>query len=241
MEIFNIENAVINETNKTPDAECCGVIYIKHYIKNFPVFDIIPFTNLATKSSNGFEMDIEKFNLIYKIKKIYCIYHSHVIKNSNENFSEQDINLSEAWKIPIMVYCPVTQKFNWYKPFSLQTNYLNRSFLVGVGDCYSLIRDYYYKELNIKIPDIYRSYTFIKEYDLSNEIKNFGFVEISESEIQKNDVIIIDKPSLQGKYTFLIYLGNNKILGHSENISQMEYYSKYSKYNRKIIRYAKIS
>jgi len=237
--MFNIEEEIILETNKTPAAECCGLIIIDKYIKNFPLFKLLPFTNLSTYSNNEFEMDIDKFTLVKKTKNIYAIYHSHVAPNSTETFSGVDINLSETYKIPIIVYCPITKKFNFYKPFSLNYDYLNRGFLVGVRDCYSLVRDYYHKELKIDIPDIYRSYTFKENYDLVNEIKKFNFKNVLDGEIQKNDVIIIEKSSLQGKYTFLIYIGNNKVLNHSDEISQIEYYQKYDKYIKTIVRYYK--
>jgi proteasome lid subunit RPN8/RPN11 len=237
--VINIEEEIIKETLKTPLAECCGVVIIDKYIKNFPIFKLLPFTNLSTYSNNEFEMDIDRFTLINKTKRIYAIYHSHVAKNSTEAFSDVDIILSENYKIPIMVYCPMTDKFNWYKPFSLKFNYIDRSFLAGVRDCYSLFRDYYYNELGITIPDIYRSYTFKKNYNISEEIKNFGFKQITDEKIKKNDVIIVDKPSIYGEYTVLIYLDNDKILSHANDISQIEYYKKYMKYNKTIIRYSK--
>lgn len=236
-----IEQKIIEESNKTPVAECCGLVVIKDFKYSIPIFEIIPFKNLARFSMNMFEMDSNKFLLINNTKKVYAIYHSHVIEDTEaqkcEDFSDCDISMSESWKIPLVLYSTKKNVFNWYKPFSLEFPYKDRSFLLGIRDCFSLARDYYHKELNVNIPDIYRNISKSTE----EIINKTGFKEIDIKDLKKNDIVLLKEKSIYYDYTITIYLGGDRVLGHFDTISSVKYLS----YNKdkiyKILRHEKLS
>jgi proteasome lid subunit RPN8/RPN11 len=109
MNVFeSLENQIIEEANKTPVAECCGLVEIESFKFNIPVFRVIPFKNNARFSANNFEMNPYKFLNLAKTKKIYALYHSHIYtgdeKTNTEIFSEADIALSETYKIPLILF-----------------------------------------------------------------------------------------------------------------------------------------
>jgi len=237
----DIEQKIIEEAENSPLAECCGLIVIKEFRHYLPVFEVIPFKNLARFSMNRFEMDCNKFLLINNTRKIYAIYHSHVLDDTEiqkcEDFSACDINMSESWKIPLILYSTKKGVFNWYKPFSLEFPYKDRSFLLGVRDCFSLARDYYHKELNVNIPDVYRNINKSTE----EIIGKTGFEQIDIKDLKENDIILLKEKSIYYDYTITIYLGGDRILGHFDTISSVKYlsYSKDKIY--KVLRYEKFS
>jgi cell wall-associated NlpC family hydrolase len=97
----------------------------------------------------------------------------------------------------------------------LEYAYKNRSFLIGVRDCYSLIRDFYNKELGIELNDFYRNTKESKE----EIIKNLGFREIDKNELKRNDIILLKDNSVYSDITITIYLGGDNILGHFDTTS----------------------
>jgi cell wall-associated NlpC family hydrolase len=65
------------------------------------------------------------------------------------------------------------------------SDYIGRPFFMGVNDCYSLVRDYYRKELNITLPIWPREYGFwkkgTKEFEnvVINGLEEVGFKIVS--------------------------------------------------------------
>ena len=232
------ESKLIKIINQNPNSESCGFITIKHFVNSAPIFEIFPSENLAEYSYNQFEISIDHFNFVSKTKKIFCIYHSHVIPNSNENFSKEDIFLSETYKIPILVYSTETKKFNWYKPFSAIENFKNRPFLIGINDCFALVRDYYYKELSIELLDFYRSTNPFLSIDLQKIIRKNNFIAIKLQDIKKHDVIIIKDETPIFEYSSILYLGNNKVYTHLNGNPKIEKFEKYKTKIHSILRHS---
>lgn len=112
--------------------------------------------------------------------------------------------------------------YSWYyDSFSViepkLKDYLSRPYKIGESDCYSLIRDYFKNELNIKIKNYNRNKDWWKENPdlIIDNFKNEGGILVSFGDIKKNDLIVFEI----GGYVshFSVYLGNNFILHHPEN------------------------
>lgn len=92
--------------------------------------------------------------------------------------------------------------------------YEGRPFLHGFLDCYTLIRDYYRKELDIILPtNMQRNWEWWNEGSnlYVDNAKNYGFKQVSD--IKKYDILVMSLNSSVPNHG-AIYLGDNKILHH---------------------------
>lgn len=113
---------------------------------------------------------------------------------------------------------------------------LNRPFIHGIFDCYTLIKDYYRKNFNLFLPtNIQRTW----EWWLNGEnlyvdnAKNYDFVEVTE--IKPHDLIIMKLGSQMPNHG-AIYTGKNKILHHvSGRFSTEEELTSFYKHNIAIV------
>lgn len=116
---------------------------------------------------------------------------------------------------PLVVYCKGTTMYDFSIPLEYQMNppYTGRPFIHRKWDCFTLLRDYYKRELNIDMPPV----EYFDEW--WNKGENFylntsgvaGFYPVTS--LQKHDVIAMRLGSHVFNHS-AIYLGDNKILHH---------------------------
>jgi proteasome lid subunit RPN8/RPN11 len=95
-----------------PEQEVCGFL-----LKNKKIFEA---ENVAISKDDSFEIKASDYMKCGGRKKIYAIYHSHPF--CSEEFSKEDVGISEALMIPIIVYSIIKSKFNIYIPKSVKRN-----------------------------------------------------------------------------------------------------------------------
>jgi len=126
-----------------------------------------------------------------------------------------------------------------FKPEGFVLPLKGRDFVYGIVDCYTLVQDYYFRELNIKLPDIKRPRNdwWKRGEDFYTEnFKKAGFEVVAK--LEKNCVLLIqvyaDVPNHSG-----IYLGDGKILHHMEGRCSCEevYGGYWEKHTRLILKY----
>lgn len=91
-----------------------------------------------------------------------------------------------------------------------------RQFLHGVVDCFTLIRDWYWQERGIRLPDFAREDNWWdKGQDLYVEnYASAGFVALADgAEIQPGDILLMNIGSNKANHG-AVYIGNNTILHH---------------------------
>ena len=91
---------------------------------------------------------------------------------------------------------------------------VNRPFLHGMFDCYTLIRDYYRRNFNVILPtNLQRNWEWWTEGSnlYVDNAKKYGFEEVQDIKIY--DVLIMNINSQVPNHG-AIYLGDNKILHH---------------------------
>ena len=103
-----------------------------------------------------------------------------------------------------------------HKPKAYQAPLLGREYHHGVQDCYSLVRDYYHRELDIHLPDFHRTDGWWeKEHHLPLYENNFtkaGFIKMQdETDLQKHDVILCRVGRTHHVNHALIYVGDGKL------------------------------
>lgn len=85
---------------------------------------------------------------------VAAIYHSHV--NDVPNFTAPDVDLLYAICKPLILYSLTRNHFR-IADLSGEQPLIDREFLYGVYDCYSLVADYYQQNLSIKLGKYPRS------------------------------------------------------------------------------------
>ena len=193
-------------------AECCGLIIDGQYY---------PCNNIAPNPTEHFEIDpIDMFEMGEK-GQIQAIVHSH--PDGNAEPSEIDrVQMSIHgldWVICAFGYHADGKEYfdvKCHKPKAYQAPLLGREYHHGVQDCYSLVRDYYSRELDIHLPDFHRTDGWWeKEHHLPLYENNFtkaGFIKMQDkNDLQKHDVILCRVGRTHHVNHALIYVGDGKL------------------------------
>jgi proteasome lid subunit RPN8/RPN11 len=217
MEILtdNVKATIKLHAQKQAPLECCGVII--HSLNGLVAF---PCRNIHSEPEKFFTLKPEDYLEYSMIGKIVGYYHSH---QTNEDFSEFDKLNSENHKLVAVLYVVKPDVFHIYTPKGYEVPYCKREYIHGVVDCFSLVKDYYARELNIQLTDITHPYRYVEnkvEHPdnqmvhtiLKEHFVNNGFVEVQAA--AKHDVILQKTPHIPSPVHCAIFLGNNQLLHH---------------------------
>lgn len=203
--------------------EICGLLVYK----NDQIFTY-QCKNISRNPSLSFIIDPKDcLKVSLEEGEIVASYHSHT--NDFSDFSDLDKVNANEHEIRSILYFFKEDKFFEYVPNKCKNPYIGRYFELGKNDCFSLIRDYFNRELHIQINDYLRDKNWsIRDPFLYDEnFRKEKFLEISGGAIEnlnllkKNDVILMN---LYGKTSThaAIYLGNGTILHHPRGYSKIE-------------------
>lgn len=107
-------------------------------------------------------------------------------------------------------------------PRILNNNYLNRNFIWGINDCYTILQDIYYFELGILLPTHTDAITedFVNVGNVNDIYKDYpennGFRQIKVEDIKNYDVILVDNGGFQRNHLGIFI--NNEII-HQDMVS----------------------
>lgn len=122
--------------------------------------------------------------------KIEALVHSH--PDASSKMSGADKVMMEFFKIPYVIVGYPNQDFGVYVPTGYKAPLIGRKFYHGVLDCYTLIRDFYDRELGIAIPDFERDDKWWEKPNAASLYEdNFasaGFMPVND--LQYGDVLI---------------------------------------------------
>lgn len=202
-----IKQDCIDHANQDAPREACGLIIIR---KGKQVY--WPCKNLAVKSDN-FVLDPEDYAEADEAGDIVAVFHSH--PNASCKPSEADLVACEESGLPWFIVGLPSEQWHSMEPSGYEAPLVGRKWSHGVLDCYSIIRDYYKREVGIELYDFERRDDWWHNGQNLYE-ENFasqGFKEITVDELQPGDVILMQ---VQSKVTNhgAIYLGDNVILHH---------------------------
>lgn len=199
-------DAIKQDAIKRYPHESCGIVVNDTYVA---------FPNVAADPSNEFHID-EKQLLPY-LGQIQAIIHSH--PNGPDCPSETDMRQQLAWNVPFGIVSTdgtgCLTPFFWGEGAPIPP-LIGRGFRHGVTDCYSLVRDYFRVELNLKLKEHPREWEWWTKGDVrlyEQFYESEGFYRIEQSEVRKHDCFLAqirsDSPNHAG-----VYLGNSLILHH---------------------------
>lgn len=209
--------------------EACGLV-VKVGKKSLPVVC----RNRAEDPRNNFVMDIHDYAAAADQGEIIGVWHTHVecpnspsdadlvgCENSGLPWYITSIHKSEDGFIsdgPIVV-----------NPSGFELPYLERPYVFGVLDCWSLVRDYYRREFGITLGDYPRIEKFWEQgHDFFGQNwKNEGMVKLIDREPIPGDLFILQTGHANPNH-IAIYIGDDMILHHCHGrLSRRDIYAGY--------------
>jgi len=202
--------------------EACGLVAVVKGRRRY-----FPCRNIAETPDEHFILDPTDYAETEDKGEIVAVIHSH--PTTNHNPSQADRVACEKSGLPWHIVNPQTGQWGYCEPAGFELPYVGREFSFGVVDCYSLCRDWYGRELGLKLSDYDRRDKFwLRGENLY--LDNFaseGFREIPLEELQYGDAVLMQLESPLPNHA-AIYLGDQQILHHVQGrLSSRDIYGGY--------------
>ena len=192
---------MLHASEMFPD-ECCGVIVDHEYIR----------CRNISENKDQFEIHHEDLAKAEDLGEIQAYVHSH--PNATARASELDLIQIELHEKPWIICAYPDIEFQVYKPCGYKAPLVGRNYIHGTQDCYSIVRDFYQRELGIQLIDFERQDRWWESVE--NEslyLDNFGkagFVEVSD--MQYGDVLLCRVGRTEHVNHAVIWLSDNGML-----------------------------
>lgn len=198
-------DAIKNHAESEYPKECCGLLIA---IGKKEVYR--PCRNLAS-SQDHFRMSPEDWSYAEDDGTILAVVHSH--PDSPSSASEADLVSCEQTGLPwiiVSVRDGVMQDVNQFSPSGWSAPLLGRPFFHGSLDCYTLVKDWYLREVGIALIDGERENDWWKKgQDLyMDRYESAGFKKIPDGgSVQYGDLILMSVHAPVANHAG-IYLGD---------------------------------
>lgn len=204
-----LKNAIHAHAKDVFPHECCGLVIDGTYHAC---------ANVAADPLNHFEIDAADFVALSQMGNVDAIVHSHPNGTPSPSLvDEVQMRLHGVdWLICGCGVDAVTGE--WYSDIQRHkppkdAPLLGRDYVHGVQDCYTLVRDYYSRELGIDLPDFARIDNWWEDENheplYENNFAKAGFVQVDD--LQAHDVILCRVGRTHHVNHALIYLGDGKL------------------------------
>lgn len=211
--------------------EACGLLAV---IKGR--LEYVPCRNIAQDQNEQFGIAPEDLADVEDQGEIVGIVHSH--PNVPARPSAADKVQCEASGLPWHIVHvsipdgeenPKAGEIYSFEPTGYQAPLVNRPFVHGILDCYTLIRDYFAREKGIVLPNFQRSDGWWERGEnlYVDQYEQAGFVQVPAESLRKDDVILMAIRSKVPNHG-AVYLGDELILHHLYNrLSSRDLYGGY--------------
>lgn len=191
--------AILNHAAACYPRESCGVIVDRQYIECQNIAD----------SDSEFVIDPRDIVRAERSGKIEGIVHSH--PDGSTKPSTFDRLQMPLHGVPWVIAAYPEIDIKVHEPLPYAAPLINREYIHGVLDCYSIVRDYYARELDIPLDNferVDRWWEDASNQDLyTSNFKSQGFVEVDD--LQRHDVILCRVQPTEHVNHALIYLGDD--------------------------------
>jgi proteasome lid subunit RPN8/RPN11 len=208
---MNIEAAVQQHAIAEYPREACGLLVVVKGKQRY-----VPCRNIAESHNENFVLHPEDYANAEDLGEIVGVVHSH--QDMPNRPSEADRVMCSRGEVPWFIVSVNAQgecsDIARYEPDGYEAPLVGRQFAHGVLDCYTLIRDYYGRELGITLPDFERADNWWNKGDdlYMQHFGEAGFEPIKGA-IQTHDVVIMQVRSPVPNHAG-VYIGNTQILHH---------------------------
>lgn len=199
---------------------------------------------IATSSKNISPVPEDSFAIPHSIlhwamsrQKLVAIWHSHP-QPCEIGLSELDKLISEKLKVDCVAYDMERREFMVHSPVGYEVPYVGRPFVVGVFDCWSLVRDWFSREKNIHLEDITHEcrdvgtgmqfLRMVAKRDAENifsfqsHLEARGFRSMPLAQAAHGDVFLMTYENIKSPLHVALYLGGQRVLHHPENALSLE-------------------
>jgi proteasome lid subunit RPN8/RPN11 len=224
-----IISAIMEHAISESPRECCGLIVADQYV---------PCRNVSESPCEQFSICPEDWVTAEELGEIMIIVHSHPYANPQP--SPADRAACEISGLPWLIVNPQTGEQVSFEPEGYQAELIGRPFVYGVHDCYSLVLDFYQRELGITLKHYPRDdrWGWWKQGEdlYAERFAECGFVSVETPE--PNDLILMQVESPVANH-LAVYLGDNIMLHHiMGQLSRREVFGGYwQKHTVKFLRY----
>lgn len=225
--------------------ECCGLVAI---IKGRERY--LPCRNIAETPNEHFVLSPEDYAATEDQGEVIAVVHSH--PDVPALASEADRVACEAsglrWhivhvSIPDDATTPQAGDIATVEPSGYEAPLVGRPFAHGVLDCYTLVRDWYARELQIELPDFHRRDDWwLRGDDLY--MQNFAAAGCEEASapLRRGDIILMQIRADVVNHA-AVYMGDGLIIHHLHGrLSSREVYGGYwLEVTRKVVRHRSLA
>ncbi|PVZ89970.1 phage tail protein [Serratia sp. S1B] len=205
-----LKKQIVTAASEAYPDEMCGVVTDGEFIR---------LQNSSDNPKSHFEIDVKALAKVEDRGEIMAYVHSH--PDGTAMASALDKHQIELHGKPWIICAYPDLDIQVFEPCGYQAPLLGRNYYHGWQDCYSLIRDFYQRELGIELLDFERNDAWWESKDhaslyLENYAKT-GFAEVPEP--QYGDVLICRVGRTEHPNHALIWLGDKWQL-KSEKVEQ---------------------
>lgn len=193
--------------------ECCGLVVRVGVCERY-----VPCRNVATDASE-FAIHGEDEAAAHDAGEVVAVCHSHPFTSPEP--SPADRTMCARGDVPWLIVNHPNGNYVVLSPEAAKLMprlpLLGRTFVYGVHDCYSLMRDYYAEKLSIDLPDFPRYADWFTKGGNAyrHHFSAIGFVRVDK--VQTHDVLLMQIMSPEEPNHVAVYSGNNQIIDHLEN------------------------
>lgn len=202
---MNLEQHIIAYAKQHEPQEICGFVVFEGREKVF-----MPCENVAADPCNYFEIHPDDWLRAHLSDGVVAVVHSH--PNGSAVLSEADQRMQQQTALDWWLVCDETiRRFRPIAPL------LGREFANQTADCLSLCRDaYMLSGQDFPFFDYEIDWYEQGEPRYSDNLAALGFEQITASELQLGDVVLMQAGAAVGNHA-AIYLGDQQLLHHSPN------------------------
>lgn len=236
-----IKHAFKNHARREFPREACGLVAIVKGRQQY-----YECKNIA-ESNNDFILDPRDYirvdDLVSSLAgDIVVVVHSHPVTSSLPSMADK-VGCEQSG-LEWAIYSSKEGFDEWYQfePKGYKAPLVGRTFKHGIFDCYSALRDWYFENMGVNIPDFERD---VRWWDkgqnlLMDNFSKAGFYEVKDGTIERGDVLLVNVASPVVNHC-AVYIGNDQVFHQTMNrLSGREIYGGLLKKNtRMTLRYAK--
>lgn len=201
---------VIDHAMREKPREACGLVVKTSRGRH----RIVEAKNIAPNPERDFLLDPDAWLEVGENEAVIGIYHSHTIGSADPSMA--DLVSCEATGLPWHIVSVPSGEYRYVEPSGYQAPYEGRPYVMGVLDCYSVMRDWYAREWGLRLPDFDRR-PFIAGEDLyAANYESCGFVRLIEQPMEKGDMLLFNFGRSVLPHA-AVYIGKGRILHHAQD------------------------
>lgn len=208
---MDLKQIMVSHAKERPKEEVCGLVV--SFGKN--KYRIVRARNLSDRPNNSFDLDPDAHLEVGKDEKVIGFYHSH--PSGDPTPSPADMVACEESGVTMHIVT-VGGGYSCTDPTGYSLPYKGRTYVPGVIDCFSLIRDWYNREWGLGMPNLYRQSDWWRKGQnlYVDHFEEYGFVQLIDQPVEHGDAFLIQVVSEVPNHA-AIWLHGGKILHHPEN------------------------